>query len=436
MSILFHPEMPFALLCALATLVVPARAAPRLAGTARLVARRGARRGGADAPARGRRDGRARRRRRSSLGGRRAAGFLVRARDRRRPPRRALVGLRGLPLGQPAAVEPRAARLADAAAAAGVVLRLVPVRGRSSSTRSGPTSPTSCCRSCTPSSGATGSASSTGPGDPVAARARHGLDAERARASSPTCSRSAGLVALALPAAVRVVRRRSRAPTDVGLGAPRDCSPSRRSPRSCVMLIRFPQQLRRPDQVELPALHRALLGGVLGRGVERAPARRRTVGTSSSPSEPASTSRATRADLGGALARSAAAPSLGGAAGYVDLVTAHPAELAEPGRRRDDRLPRRRENTRRPDRELARAHRPPPGRDAPGRAAVLRARLRLHRHLDDHLRPRLPRRRLLDADPLLGAGDEAGAADDDRGRDARRRPTHGRATTRRATLSI
>ena len=101
-----------------------------------------------------------------------------------------------------------------------------------------------------------------------------------------------GLVALAVPAAFRVLRRRSRAPADVGLGLLALLALVSFA-AFVVTLIRFPQQLRRPDQVELPPLHHPRLGGVLDRRLGW-----RCSGTDGSQSRssrsPASTSSATR----------------------------------------------------------------------------------------------------------------------------------------------
>ena len=104
---------------------LPEGLAARMAAPAGLVARRGVRRGGPDPAAGGRGDRLPRRSRalpRSPPGRR-----LPRARrDRDAAPRRTLVGVRDAPLAQPAAVEPRAAEVADAGSPAALVLRLVP----------------------------------------------------------------------------------------------------------------------------------------------------------------------------------------------------------------------------------------------------------------------------------------------------------------------
>ena len=122
-------------------------------------------------------------------------------------------------------------------------------------------------------------------------------------------------------------------------------------------------------------------------------------------------------DLGGALSEAPAAPSLGGVAGYVDLVTAFQQNSPNPGVGGTIDFLAGVTNT----------------GDQTASSLVLTVHLPDGMRLvgppfyergsgctgtsNDHLRPRLPRRRLLDADSLLGAGDEAGAADDDRGRE-------------------
>ena len=100
-------------------------------------------------------------RRRRPRNGRRAGAELPAA--RRDPDRGFLAGapwwtLCGRPLGQPAPVEPEARAREDAARRAGLVLSLRAARGARRAIRTARTSPTTSSRSCTPTSGATGTA--------------------------------------------------------------------------------------------------------------------------------------------------------------------------------------------------------------------------------------------------------------------------------------
>ena len=148
---------------------------------------------------------------------------------------------------------------------------------------------------------------------------------------------------------VRVVRRRGRE------------TPASASSRcSRVVVLRgvrghadpLPPALRRPDQVELPALHHPVLGGVLGRGVElrsghEAGGRTRRWPRSAGLYVVELRDRPRRRAVGGArgAARSAARPATSTSS------TAFQQNSPNPGRRRDDRLPHRRDEHRRPDRD-------------------------------------------------------------------------------------
>ena len=293
---------------------------------------------------------------------------------------------------------------------AGVVLLLCAARSRSSSTRTGPISAMRCCRSCTPSSGATGSAAST------TGRTRPGSRRSRPRpracsASSATRSRSAGLVVLALPALVRVLRRRERAAADVGLGVLGLLAVVALA-AFVVMLIRFPQRYGDPIKSSYLLFTTPCWAIFSVAAWSRLRQHHRRVNLLL-VAVAALYAASYAADLGDALAQPSGTPRR--RRGRVRRSPGvDPADLAEPRSRREHRLPRRRRERRQPDRRQRRAHGRPPGRDAAPRAPVLRTRLGLHRHPDDRLPARLPRRRLLDPHPLLGAGDGCRAPDDRR----------------------
>ena len=286
MSILFHPEMPFALLCALATLVV--LQARRRAWPARLglAARRSARCSGADPPA-----GRAGDRvpgRRDALAGAppRAAAPAARGRRdraRSRGPGGATPRNRwGNPLQSN--LEPRASLMLDRQPASFFVslplrtLVVHPFRPDFSDDllpklhaelwsdwfgylHGGWAAPTRLERvtASTP---------------------------ERARLRRRRARGRPGSLALALPALARALRRQEAN------------TPPRRPRAARRRLLRgvrrhadpVPAALRRPDQVELPALHHALLGGLLRRGMELRCGRGATASTSRSSRSPPSTS--------------------------------------------------------------------------------------------------------------------------------------------------
>ena len=238
-----------------------------MAAPAWLVARRGVRRGGPDPAAGGRRDRLPRRSRalpRSPPGRR-----VPRARrDRDAAPRRTLVGVRDAPLAQPAAVEPRAAEVADAGSPATLVLRLVPA----ADARRPPVRARLLERALPEA--ARRALERLVPRDPPAvadeARARDGVEPERARL-------------LRRRARARRPRRardpRSRPRAAASQPRARGCRP-RCARAARARLLRgvrghadpLPTAIRRSDQVELPALHHPGLGGVLGRGVGGAPA--------------------------------------------------------------------------------------------------------------------------------------------------------------------
>ena len=245
-----------------------------------------------------------------------------------------------------------------------------------------------------------------------------------------------GLAALAVPAAFRVIRRGSRTPGDVGLGLLALIALGAFA-AFVVEVIRFPQQYDDPIKSSY-LLFTAPCWAIFSVAAWNALARHRRLAValvavaglyvvSYGTDLAASLRPADRAVLrrAGRLRRSR---------------RRHPAEFAESGSGRPDRLPRRRHELGQPDRDGRRPDRQAATRDAPPRRALLRARLGVHRPDDDRLQPQLPRGRQLDPDPLLGPGLAAGAADDDRlghlgraGRQPReqRHLGHGHARTRR-----
>ena len=258
MGVLFHPEMLFAFLCGARA---PARAPqrpPRVAA-------------GAAASATGLACAAAALTRASAVvvmacvlaaalaGGRPrgAAGYLGRVRGCDRARRGAVVGLRRTHLwGNPLQSNlEREGLMLDRPAA--LVLHLVPAAVARRRTRTGRTSRTSCCRSSTPTSGATGSARSTTSGAGQSRLDRvTGVDPERARLRRRRCSRSAACAFVGVPAAVRVVAAAPRARRRTSASA------LPRAVLRCVGLAAFvaharplPADRGRPDQVELPALH-------------------------------------------------------------------------------------------------------------------------------------------------------------------------------------
>jgi hypothetical protein len=137
-----------------------------------------------------------------------------------------------------------------------------------------------------------------------------------------------GLVALAVPAAVRVLRRRSRAPTDVGLGLLGTLAVASVA-AFVVELIRFPQQYGDPIKSSY-LLFTAPCWAVLTVAAWSALLRRRRLAlvlTAVAGLYVVSYG----ADLAGALTRNVGKVYTGGAAGYVDLVAGIQQNSPTPG---------------------------------------------------------------------------------------------------------
>jgi uncharacterized repeat protein (TIGR01451 family) len=137
-----------------------------------------------------------------------------------------------------------------------------------------------------------------------------------------------GLFALAVPAAVRVVRRRSRAPTDVGVGLLGTLAIASFG-AFVVELIRFPQQYGDPIKSSY-LLFTAPCWAVLTVAAWTALLRRRRVAAALAVVAGLYVV-SYGADLAGALTRSAGRVYTGGAAGYVDLVAAIQQNSPNPG---------------------------------------------------------------------------------------------------------
>lgn len=137
-----------------------------------------------------------------------------------------------------------------------------------------------------------------------------------------------GLFALAVPAAVRAVRQRSRAPTDVGLGLLGTLAIASFA-AFVVELIRFPQQYGDPIKSSY-LLFTAPCWAVLTVAAWTALLRRSRLAVALAAVAGLYVA-SYGADLAGALTRSGGQTPTGGAAGYVDLVAGIQQNSPNPG---------------------------------------------------------------------------------------------------------